>query len=636
MGTTLRKTHVLRFSPSTASDTLDANDAPSGACSTITNLIPDPSTRGVWVAKPTAGITNTMQNGATPNPGTISVFLVVGTFVYGLIENTVSGTETPFCIDASSSPNSGAAIQVQNGFSTTFQPQTLSLAGTPWLPTMALIGNTIIVTHPGFATVSGAMFGTFDLSNPGFPVWSTNNLRSTGGIVASHISAGGTGYDSGGTGTSTTPLTLTGGSGSGATAIVHFVAGVCTWAVITGHGSSYVVGDTLGIPGFFGGTGGVITVDAVQTTGAIILTTIPQWVAQFYQRAWFGVNPSDGSVPSVVFTDILSIACTNANQALTFGDNIPTTAAAGLGLNNQLGGVIQALIIFKSVSYILQITGDASLTTLAINALNVATGTTSARGVTATPQGLAFASPDGLRIISFDATVSDPIGAGGQGVTLPFTYGVEPFPVFVAMGCNRGVIRASLKYQYPNGSVVQNEFWFDLTLKVWSGPHTTAYWEYSNYKDTWLAFRGDLAAHQLTKLLTILSYPGINAAYAPDASCELTTAVLMPAEAAMSQIEIVELQVMTSAPAQVLTMVVRILDQDGNVVVNPTFTFSPSTAPTTSQLYPRRISFAKPAVVTRFSVDVQVTTPVTGLAGFQIGAIYIRYRELGYLQELPG
>jgi hypothetical protein len=615
-------------------------------------LIPDPSTKNIWVAKPTAGITNTMENGATPNPGTISVFIVVGTLVYGLIENTVSGTETPFCIDASN-PNSGAAIQVQNGFNTSVQPQTLSATGATWQPTAALIGTRIIITHPGLAAIS-ANIGVIDISNVGFPVWYQGGLTATGGITAAHISAGGTGYAGGGTGTTTNPTSLTGGTGTGAKGIVHFVAGVCTWVVITDPGSGYLAGDVLGVPAFFGGTGGQVTVDAIQTTGVTNIFpdagTVPQWVAQFFQRAWYGVNPNNGTIPSVLYSDILHpYSVTNANQALTFGDNIPTTAAAGLGLSNQLGGVVQSLIVFKSVSYIIQITGDAALSTLATNHLNVPTGTLSARGVTETPQGLIFAAPDGLRLIDLNASVSDPIGAAGMGVTNPFTYGVIPYPSTLAMGCNRGVIRVSLQYAIPGNdssippSPVQNEFWYDMARKSWSGPHATAYGQYSNYKDTWLVFRGDLSVHARTNLLTILAYPGTSSVYfgtGVTRTCELTTSVLQPTDVAMSQIEIVELQIMTNCPIQFnnSTIAVSIWDQDGNVVATTNFvTVGNSTTPTTTGMYPRRISFTTPVIVTRFAVDVSVTVSDGSLMeGFRIGAIYVRYRDLGYMQELPG
>ena len=72
---------------------------------------------------------------------------------------------------------------------------------------------------------------------------------------------------------------------------------------------------------------------------------------------------------------------TNATNVLTFDDNQKLTAAIGLPLSNQLGGILQALMVFKGTANIYQITGDISLGsgpplgTLSKNTLNVATGT---------------------------------------------------------------------------------------------------------------------------------------------------------------------------------------------------------------------------------------------------------------------
>lgn len=203
-------------------------------------------------------------------------------------------------------------------------------------------------------------------------------------------------------------------------------------------------------------------------TGLITFTTVPSAVAQFGNRAYFIQNTV--AQPAVVYSDVLNATnVTNANQSLTFGDTVPLTALAGLPLNNQLGGIVQSLMVFKGVTNIYQITGDAATSNLATNALNVATGTLSPKSVAPTPKGLAFISPDGLRIINFDAQVSDPIGFDGNGITLPFSSAVVPSRV--AAACNGNVYRVTVQSASIPGSPT-NEYWFDFGRQVWSGPHT--------------------------------------------------------------------------------------------------------------------------------------------------------------------
>src|ERR1700730_3245698 len=104
----------------------------------------------------------------------------------------------------------------------------------------------------------------------------------------------------------------------------------------------------------------------------------------------------------------------------TFGDNVALTALGGLALFNQLGGIVQSLMVFKDVTNIYQVTGDSALSNLSVNALNITTGTLAPNTIVATPKGLAFMAPDGVRLINFDAKIEDPIGFDGMGVSAPF------------------------------------------------------------------------------------------------------------------------------------------------------------------------------------------------------------------------
>lgn len=204
------------------------------------------------------------------------------------------------------------------------------------------------------------------------------------------------------------------------------------------------------------------------TGGQISFTVAPTDVVQFNNRAYYIHNAINA--PAVIFSDPLNaINCTNANQVLTFNDIVPLTALGALPLNNQLGGIVQAVMVFKDVTNIFQITGDAALSTLSVNALNVATGTRSPNSICATPKGLAFIAQDGLRIIDFNANVSDPIGQDGKGIAVPFIF--SSVPSRIAAACNASILRITTQ----NGNISNNpnqEYWYDFGRTIWTGPHT--------------------------------------------------------------------------------------------------------------------------------------------------------------------
>jgi hypothetical protein len=220
-------------------------------------------------------------------------------------------------------------------------------------------------------------------------------------------------------------------------------------------------------------------------TATNALPSVPVWVSQFNQRAFYYCNPT-GVAPAVLASDVLipdSRSATVAPFILTFGDNVPLLCGGSLGLNNQLGGIIQGLMIFKiQPTNIWQITGDfvagggtggqsgvTGQQLLTMNTLNVATGTYAPNSVTPTPKGLAFLAPDGWRIIDYNAHVSNPIGEAGSGIVVPFTSAVQPSRV--AAACNATTLRASTQ----NGAVAgapQQEWCFDLVRDCWFGPHT--------------------------------------------------------------------------------------------------------------------------------------------------------------------
>jgi len=207
-------------------------------------------------------------------------------------------------------------------------------------------------------------------------------------------------------------------------------------------------------------------------TGTQVFTVPPISVAQFANRAYY-IHNAIGA-PAVIFSDILNATNDGTGgitPVITFGDSTPLTALGQLRLYNQLGGIIQALIVFKDSINVYQVTGDAATSNLAVNAMNFATGTKAPNSVCSTPRGLAFVAPDGLRIIDFSANISDPIGYDGQGICVPFIYSNVPSRICAA--CNGNIVRITT--QNANAiPVAFQEYWYDLERKIWSGPHTCA------------------------------------------------------------------------------------------------------------------------------------------------------------------
>jgi hypothetical protein len=206
-------------------------------------------------------------------------------------------------------------------------------------------------------------------------------------------------------------------------------------------------------------------------TGVNALPAVPVAVKNFNGRAWYLVNPSTGQ-PGAYYSDVLAAqTITNATQVLTFDDNIPLTALGGLGVSQTTGGILQALIVFKGVSAMYQVTGDAATpggSDLARNALNVATGTLAPNAIVPTPKGLAFMSPDGVRLIDFNAQVSDPIGDAGKGVTVPFIFAAQPSRIAATFSAD--TYRVSVQNGNAAGSPNQ-DWWIDFSRECWSGPH---------------------------------------------------------------------------------------------------------------------------------------------------------------------
>ena len=370
----------------------------------------------------------------------------------------------------------------------------------------------------------------------------------------------------------------------------------------------------------------------------------PQWVANFGQRCYFLCNPPGGQ-PAAIFSDVLQPTFTTGvsstgfvSPVLTFGDNVPLTCAVGLALFNQLGGIIQSLIIFKGVTNIFQVTGDVSNNppNIQINSLNVATGTLSPNTVSTTTKGIIFAAPDGLRTIDFYARVSDPIGKAGDGITLPFFFSVTPSRANAAF--NSGVSRIQLQNGAAPG-VPQQEWWYDFVRDVWSGPHTTNISMIEAYNTTFLiTIQG--AGAKIFQSDQVQSNTSTFVENGQQLTWNFQTSFL-PDGDVMAQVVIVESTVYAGLVTQA-NIVATAFNQSGKVLDSVTIqsggqstlwgSFTWGQAPwagSVSSLAPRKHRWTKPLQFTRLSLaHAGIST-----SGVKLGRIHARYQVLGYLQE---
>ena len=540
----LRKNAPIRFVAAGLSGALDGTDAFPGACSILQNLIPDISTKGLWVCRPASIEQTTFSEFTTP--GYVSAGYINGSRFYGLVASGLtSGFDEPFCYDLVS--RAFIPIAGVTGLNVPTSPTT---TGDWEPPTMALVGTKLIVTHPGFSFAGGNAFGWFETSDPANVTWNAGN-----------------------------------------------------------------------------------------TTGALALPARPNAVAQFGGRAWFLVNPAVGQ-PTAYFTDILLLNITNTGQALTFDDNKTLTAAVGLPLENQLGGIIQSLVVFKDSSNMYQITGDYALNTLAKNAMNVATWTKAPRSICVTPKGVMFVSPDGVRLIDFNARISDPIGEEGAGVNTPFVNAL--YPSRISAAANANTMRVAVRDGSIAGTPI-NEYWFDLVKQKWSGPHTFPTDLALAYNNTFIIVPTGIprSLWQSDVITSSLSSFIENGAAM---NCVMQTA-LLPDTGGMTSNAVVETLLEIELPRYPSTVVFSARDEDNANIIPPVILADSTelsywgTAVWGRSLWAgranplRRLSvpWAMPIVFTRMSMYINFTAS----ADARIGAMLIRYQTVGAMMLTP-
>lgn len=445
-----RKEYPIRFTCKGLADALDATDTFQGAALQMQNLIFNQSNPELVVSRPGVGAPITSFVGFTAPTG-VAVMITIGPIIYGMVSTArFPGHDEPFAFNTTT--DTFITISDVTAANT---PLTQAITGDWTPPTMAVIGDQIIVTHPGFGGT--ATVGAF-----------------TGSITGSTLTI------TGASGTINIGSNITGVGVPVGTVITQFVSGTY------GGNGVYLINNLLITPigpvamtaagGEYFGVINLATVGApfwyATNTGPFGLPAVPTSVSNFGNRAYFSV------VNMEFFSDVLApTTATNAGQSLTLGDTTPITGQCGLPIQTTSAGVIGALLVFKQFQ-VWQITGDEATPTtnpLYQNFLSLTFGTQSPRTIIQTPAGVFFIASDGPYYISPYGQVlpltNDPSKLV-QDLRTPFVNILNP--TRAAASYTGSIYRVCLD-TIITGVEVTNDYWFDLTVRRWSGPHTFNY-----------------------------------------------------------------------------------------------------------------------------------------------------------------
>lgn len=164
----VRKKKTFRWTPAGLSDALDSTDAFPGACTALQNLIFDQGNPHSVVSRP--GVKLLTAFAGFTNPGFVSLHITIGTRIYGFVASQLfTGKDQPFSFNTVTK-----TFDTMTGITAASLPLSAPTTG-PWTPpTAAVIGATIIFTHPGFS--SSQTTGVMNIASPLAPTWATGNL----------------------------------------------------------------------------------------------------------------------------------------------------------------------------------------------------------------------------------------------------------------------------------------------------------------------------------------------------------------------------------------------------------------------------------------------------------------------------
>lgn len=470
---TLRNQNPLTLRPLTVTDSIDGTNGAPGSMQLMSNLVPSMHTKGVWVPRPAS-----VKLFDLANVSNVEYMVEIGDRLYGIgVSNRFTGKSEPFIYDLANRVEVPVSCVYADNL-----PNAAPATGDWQPPTITQVGSYILFSHPGF-TLPNA-FGWLDMT----------------GLVDS--ASGSTGYTN--VPTLWNGSTWGGGFWNGPVATGgKVVAGLSKNVLLAGWRAGMAIHDSAqNIPS--GTTIASIASDGLSltlsqpTVGASSPDTItvnggtpayPLWAAGnmsisplikpataislFNGRAEYAVD--NATVFSEAGDPLIPPPSTISN-VLTIQNGLKITAMTTIPFANSTvaGGVVQALLLWQGDAAIWQVTGDPTTSNLALNFFS-SIGTDAPLTIQTAPQGIIYVAPDGVRLIQLDGTVSDPIGANGDGVALPFINVTYPSRMVAAY--NEDVYRVSVtSYSSFGGSaiapIVSAEYWFHNKLKAWSGPHS--------------------------------------------------------------------------------------------------------------------------------------------------------------------
>ena len=669
----------LRFTPKTVSDSIDDDNSPPGACSSLSNLLWDPSTPGVLLCRP-ANLELTTFPGFT-SPGIVSGVFQQGQIIYGLIASgSPAGKDTPFAYNIFTS-----SFLTISGITSANTPTTPAATGDWTPPTADALGGRIYFTHPGFNFAGGYAFGYFDMSGftanvvgdtvsgsptingafsiagigPGYPISGTgipanttvinttnvnisisgnthsnttiDGIASTAGLYVGQT-VGGSGIATGTTIASIvsgTAITISQAATATATAVPLSIGGqtltLSANATSTNNGSTFTIS---------GGTAAAPLWCAGNTTGVLQLLSIPQAVKQFNNRLYFAAGNN------LIYTDTLSANISNSNgvQVLTIDDSTNITALSGLPLYTTSGGVLAALIAFKGFS-IWQITGDSATgapVALAINQLSGSVGTVAPRSTAITPDGIYFMANDGCRQINLAGQVSEP----DSDLALPFIYAV--YPSRVAGAYNADIYRVCVQNTNTPGSPYE-DYYYHRKYKSWSGPHTFRVDCAVPYQNDFIVFNNSIPA-SMWQAFTVQNQNAQGNTFVENGTQLYWTYQTAPITDTGNMYEncAVRSTLDIGFPAAGLALVFQGSDENGGVVAQANFT-----TPSIGSIWGAFVWGAASWGAQQFGLKPQIipwTNPLifnklifkaTGQSalGLKLGSLYVGYQRLGYLGQ---
>lgn len=171
----IRDSTPTYFAYTGLSDAVDEVSAFKGASQSISNFVFDRISRGAVVPRPgVQALTTPTSNTQYTGQGVVSAAFIVGNLIYGMIaQTTYAGKDAPFVYNITT----GTFATISN-VSSGLLPNTQSATGDWTPPTIDMIGQYVVVTHPGFTGGANPYFGWFDLTTPGTTKWNAGNTAT--------------------------------------------------------------------------------------------------------------------------------------------------------------------------------------------------------------------------------------------------------------------------------------------------------------------------------------------------------------------------------------------------------------------------------------------------------------------------